>query len=169
MARFKDGRVMKGTTHDFRPDAHSFQMAPVDTPRSAGRENIRLSDLKAVFFVKNLQGDTAYWPDFSRNPNLKGRGMPTVIRYKDGEIHLGTVQSSGRNWFGFFLEPLDSHDNNELTYVLEDATEVIRTLAPDDSIAEVIKDLRRPQGPPRSVRRRESVVPHNRHPMGVEP
>ena len=143
VARFKDGRVMKGTTDDFRPDAHSFQMAPVDTPRSAGRENVRLSDLKAVFFVKNLQGDTAYRPDFSRNPNLKAGGMPTVIRYRDGEIAVGTLQRGGRTWYGFFLEPLDSRDNNEVIYVLEDATDVVLTLAHNDSISDVVEKLRR--------------------------
>ena len=72
VARYIDGRVVKGTTVDFLPTRPSFHLIPIGqggNPISV--LEIKVSDLKAVFFVKDFNGDPAYdeLKSFNRIPN----------------------------------------------------------------------------------------------------
>ena len=58
VARFCDGRVVKGTTLDFAPTKERFHMT-VATPPDETTVTIRTEELKALFFVKDFAGDPA--------------------------------------------------------------------------------------------------------------
>ena len=120
VVRFKDGDLLKGYTYDFTPLRETFHLKP-------GREKdtleIRVTDLKALFFVRTLEGDKDY-SEKSRfaevdNPHL--RGMKVKVKFSDGEVIRGTTQGYSKNRKGFFLFPVDPQSNNERIYVLADA------------------------------------------------
>ena len=53
IARFKDGTLIKGNTSDFFPNKARFHITCMD-----GKiEKVSLEDLKAVFFVKDFEGN----------------------------------------------------------------------------------------------------------------
>ena len=54
VARFLDGRVHKGITHDFAPTKTKFHLAP----RGGGKPvEVEIASLKALFFVHSWEGD----------------------------------------------------------------------------------------------------------------
>ena len=54
VAHFTDGKMLKGTTQDFNPNRPSFHIKPVGGGPAV---EVRCGLLKAVFFVKNLEGN----------------------------------------------------------------------------------------------------------------
>jgi len=124
VARFNDGRVAKGMTADFSPAKPSFHISDAIAPTEAPAE-IRISDLKALFFVKDLEGDSRYAENKEFDPLRPPAGRRIQVVFKDGEVMRGTTQGyqSGRQ--GFFLEPVDGYSNNERAYVVSASTESI--------------------------------------------
>src|SRR5262245_55426015 len=56
VARFMDGRVVKGITHDFAPEKLVFHLSVWGD--STGRAlTVPIGALKALFFVKSFEGD----------------------------------------------------------------------------------------------------------------
>src|SRR4030042_6061086 len=58
VARYKDGRLVKGITHDFGPQKKAFHVVSLGGEGEARGKvyEVFLSELKAVFFVKSLRG-----------------------------------------------------------------------------------------------------------------
>lgn len=124
VARFLDGRVLKGHTGDFVATADLFHIARADAP-SAPPHPVLIADLKAVFFVK----------DFSGNPlhddrKLFGGSRPTGgrklrIEFRDGEVMVGTTHAYEQGALGFFVLPADAASNIERCFVVAAATEQV--------------------------------------------
>jgi len=55
VARYSDGRVLKGTTTNFSTERQSFALQRTEAEGSL--ETVRLADLKALFFVRDFDGD----------------------------------------------------------------------------------------------------------------
>ena len=58
VVHFRDGRLLKGYTSDLTPNKTSFRLTPVDWGGES--QSIEVESLKAVFFVKDFAGDSAY-------------------------------------------------------------------------------------------------------------
>ena len=116
VVRYIDGRVIKGTTLNFDPQKPTFSLRLHDAPTSEERVPVRLSELKAVFFVRDFAGNPDYndSKDFVRP--LTGRRM--AVRFADGESLVGASLTYDETRDGFFLFPADSQSNNERVYVL---------------------------------------------------
>ncbi len=56
VARYLDGRVLKGATHDFSPNRPGFH---VEVDGTGEVIELRCRNLKALFFVKSFAGDPA--------------------------------------------------------------------------------------------------------------
>ena len=56
VAHFRDGRVLKGMTHDFAPGKPSFHLFPAHGAPSRG-VTVPLDQLKAVYFVRTFDGN----------------------------------------------------------------------------------------------------------------
>ena len=54
VARFRDGRIVKGFTHDFNHNKPVFHLTPADNKKEL--LEINSCQLKAVFFVKTFEG-----------------------------------------------------------------------------------------------------------------
>ena len=143
VARFKDGHVLKGATLDFFPNREAFHIQPTSTAPGTQPLPVKLSDLKAVFFVKSLTGDSSRKdaPPLSHKPGPSER--PAIVLFKDGEVITGGTLGYSSDRSGFFLNPLDLASNNERIYVVQDAVKTVRVLGPNESIPDVLEQMRR--------------------------
>jgi hypothetical protein len=117
--RFQDGRMLKGTTRDFAPNKVKFHLFPWGDEEDKALE-IVFGALKAVFFVKNWEGDKDHVVDNSFE-NATGQGRRVVVTFKDREVMAGYTMGYNPNSQGFFLLPVDRKCNNIRVYVVNSA------------------------------------------------
>jgi hypothetical protein len=123
VARFRDGRMVKGSTSDFVPAKEFFHVAEADAPRGTKPVLVHVKDLKAVFFVKDFVGRPDYSPtnEFAGDRTPPG-GRKIKVVFADGEVIVGTTQGYQPGRPGFFMVPADSAANIERCYVVASAT-----------------------------------------------
>ena len=93
VARYLDGRTIKGTTADFLPTRPTFHVIPGgQSGTSIQVVDVRMADLKAVFFVKDLTGDAAYNEGKAFASDARAAGRKVQVEFNDGEIIVGTTQ-----------------------------------------------------------------------------
>lgn len=112
VARRIDGQVVKGRTADFKPGCVSFHIRRDDG--SAVR--IDTDRLKAVFFVKTLEGD----PDHEEQKDFALKNTPEKrvwVEFADGERLAGWSSSYASSGNGFFFTPTDPKSNLERAYI----------------------------------------------------
>jgi uncharacterized protein DUF6982 len=119
VARYKDGRTVKGTSLDIdvaRPSCH------VRTPEGKTVE-VHLKDLKALFFVRSLEGDSAHEETRTPDPqDLRSRGSTHVtMTFEDGEVMMGLTIRYPPNRPFFFVVPVDPESNNIRMLINRDA------------------------------------------------
>ena len=115
VARFSDGRIIKGTTSDFVPEADRFHVDVEAVPEGSRAVEVEIKDLKAVFFVKDLQGDPQLVEKKEFDPSHPQMGTRMRVVFDDGEVLVGT--RDGYHPQGFFLVPVDSRSNIERCWV----------------------------------------------------
>jgi len=115
VARFLDGRVLKGYAHNFDPQKPIFELHARDGAGSEGPTRVRLADLKAVFFVRDFDGNASYNERKEFDAAFTGRRLS--VRFADGDELVGTTFSYDPARPGFFLFPPDPASNNEKVYV----------------------------------------------------
>jgi len=117
VAHFMDGTILKGTTQDFAPTRAHFHIIPSGASRG---QQVRLAQLKAVFFVRKLDGD----PDrsdlrgFITAPPQGVHGRKIAVRFADAELLCGYAQSYSMSRDGFFIFPADAGSNNQRVFVI---------------------------------------------------
>jgi len=122
--RYLDGHILHGYSNDFYPDRVCFQFSPTIGCPAVERMLVPLARLKAVFFVKDLQGD----PDrvdvqtFDHAP----RGRKVQVTFRDGEVMTGSTLTYKPNGRGFFVEPANTNGNNLRVYVVTGSIRHIR-------------------------------------------
>lgn len=123
VAHFKDGRLLKGFTHDFMPARGAFHLTSEMADEPGAIHEIRVSDLKAVFFVKSLVGDKEHdaRQEFEAGDTATLRGLKIRVEFRDGEVLRGVSLGYNRSKPGFFMIPIDSEGNNQRIYVVADA------------------------------------------------
>jgi hypothetical protein len=116
-AHFADGRILKGLALDFRPSQPTFLLRLRDVADPEEAISIRLADLKALFFVKEFEGDPNYRASTGTDrTSLLERQVR--VRFRDGEVLRGTSPSRDLSGVGFFLIPMDPRSNNRRIYVV---------------------------------------------------
>jgi len=124
VARFKDGRTVKGSTADFLPARELFHVQT-----TAGETvPVRHADLKAVFFVRDLAGNPAHRDrkEFEAGQAAPGRKIRVV--FQDNEVLVGTTQGYQPGRPGFFIVPADPASNIERCFVISAATRDVQLL-----------------------------------------
>ena len=122
VVRFADGRLVKGTTKDFLPAKPMFHVVDPDAPPGTEPRTITVSELKAVFFVKEFAGDPGYREKKEFEAEQRPLGRPIRVVFRDGEVLVGVTQGYQPGRPGFFVEPADPNSNNERCYVVTAAT-----------------------------------------------
>ncbi len=132
VAHRKSGQLVKGFTDlNLLVDGQGIPAAaPLSFPKSinikspAGRDvKVPIDTLKALFFVKELDGDSAYAETkfFTSGPTIEG--LWVHLTFTDGEMTEGIVSNNLAfvNEPGFLMKPPDPHSNNNAVYVLKSA------------------------------------------------
>ncbi len=124
VARFVDGRVLKGHTADFVAAGDLFHIARADAP-SAPPHPVMISELKALFFVKDFAGNPLHDDRKLFDVSRSTGGRKLRIEFKDGEVMVGTTHAFEQGAHGFFLQPADAASNIERCFVVAAATEQV--------------------------------------------
>lgn len=124
VARYNNGSTIKGYTEDFFPNRPHFHihLRPGETVP------VKMADLKAVFFVKDLLGDSTHKKTrtFGAAGHDGGHGKKIAVQFKDGEVLTGHTLSYLPGKQGFFVFPADTGGNNTRVYVLDAATRNVK-------------------------------------------
>ena len=116
VVRLKDGTVVKGKTNDFFPNKPQFHL----TTGEGFIDEYQVEELKALFFVKDYDGDESY--SYSYSDAITGGGRKVRVSFADGEEMVGYTQGYSPNRSGFFVVPADLGGNNEKVFVVVSAT-----------------------------------------------
>ncbi len=118
VARFVDGRIIKGMTADFSPAKDRFHVIVTANPGGAEPVEIYTRELKALFFVKDFEGDPQHVERNEFDPARPPAGRPIKVVFQDGEVLVGTTTGYQPSRPGFFLIPADETSNIERCYVV---------------------------------------------------
>jgi hypothetical protein len=110
VARYLDGRMLKGTSLDIDPAKPTFHLRP---PEGITAE-VKLKDLKDLFFVRSLEGDMARNDARALSPtDPRAHGSTAVsLHFPDGEVMVGLTNRFPPNRPFFFVVPVDPESNN---------------------------------------------------------
>jgi hypothetical protein len=122
VVKFKDNSIVKGQTNNFLPNKTFFHLQRLE----GGQIEIYLEDLKAIFFVKNYDGDKNYKKTY--NDKVPGGGRRIQIKFLDGETIVGYTTGYSQDRPGFYIVPSDTKGNNERIFVVKTATEKVEML-----------------------------------------
>jgi len=128
--KYNNGKIIKGYTTDFSPAKNTFHLKLIEEYQDEDQVEqieIAMDDIKAVFFVKDFQGNKDYQK--VRTFNGYASGSPTqrkiVVIFKDGENFYGTTHSYSPDRNGFFVYPIDQQDNNDRIFVSRSALDKV--------------------------------------------
>lgn len=128
VARYTDGKVVKGRTADFSPAKESFHLSVAEAPPGTPPILIRRDDLKALFFVKDFAGNPDHSEGNAFDPQRPAIGRRLRVTFADGEILVGTTSGYQPGRVGFFMEPADQTSNIERCFVIVASTSCIDLL-----------------------------------------
>ena len=126
VAHYQDGRILKGFTVNFQPTKPTFHLTHPEASPAPEPVKVRVDELKAIFFVKDLAGRSQPAPrrqEFDPGKPVLGRKVRVVFR--DGEILVGTTQGYDAKQMGFFVFPADTQTNDERIFVVKEATQQV--------------------------------------------
>jgi len=118
VARFRNGSVVRGYTNDFHPSKTHLHLTPEDKPGET--MYMAVSQLKAVFFVREFAGDPSRVERTEFSAAHHGRKVEVV--FEDGEVLRGTTLAYRSDGNGFFVQPADAESNNMRVFVSPPAT-----------------------------------------------
>lgn len=121
IARFLDGRLERGFTNDFhttKPQLH------VTDDKGGSVTTIAISQLKALFFVREFGGDAGR----QDTNEFKGatHGRKVEVTFRDGEVLMGTTLGFSGPEQPFFVHPADADSNNLRVFVTPAAIDRVR-------------------------------------------
>lgn len=118
IARYRNGTMVKGITYDFAQNKKIFHIRTL-TGEQGRTGKISISKLKAVFFVKHLEG----FPEYPAERGFidKTTGFRVKVEFFDGETLAGISYGYSLEKQGFWLFPSDPKSNNLRIYVVCEA------------------------------------------------
>jgi hypothetical protein len=127
VARYRDGKLIKGFTRNFFANKDLFHVSPPDNPYGEGKI-IRMRELKAVFFVRDFTGK----PEYRERRKYKAEDSPfgrrVEIKFCDGEVQVGVTMGYSLDRMGFFITPADPGSNNRKIFAISTSVESVRRL-----------------------------------------
>jgi len=120
--RYQDGRVSKGYTNNFMPNKGSFHLVPLDASPDSKPLDVRVQELKAIFFVKDFVGNRDHKEEKTFDASHPVVGKKIKVIFRDGEELIGTTQGYQTGRPGFFIFPADKHSNIDRVFVIAAAT-----------------------------------------------
>jgi hypothetical protein len=129
IARFTDGRMIKGYTYDFSPNKKSFHIISSTEKDRKNADEIALADLKAVFFVDSFEGrkDHPAPKDLKAQEGQIDSTIKVKATFYDGETMTGSTLAFNRDREGFFMTPILKEGNNSRIFVVFNSVEKMET------------------------------------------
>ena len=124
--KYLDGRLLKGFSQDFHPSRAHFHLARSIQSTPHPPVLVPISQLKAVFFVRDFAGDPTYTERKSFEETAQGRRIE--VTFLDDEVLVGSTLSYRPEGSGFFLTPADNRGNNLRVFIGPSAVRHIRYL-----------------------------------------
>lgn len=125
---YLDRRREKGYARDFKPFGEGFTMLPADDGDRGPGRFIEFRSLKAVYFVKSLEGNKNFKENKLQLPAVTRQGRKLEVAFHDGERIIGVTEGflPGRPGFTFF--PPDPGSNNIEIFVVTANVEMVRII-----------------------------------------
>jgi len=127
VARYVNGKRVKGFSQDFFPNKDRFHVYPAAKPSGEAVE-VLLKELKAVFFVQDFAGNSLYNERKKYLEGEKPSGRKVEVTFMDGEVLVGTTLGYDPNRPGFFLFPADPKSNNIRVFAVSTSVKKVRYL-----------------------------------------
>jgi hypothetical protein len=127
VARYVNGKRVKGFSQDFFPNKDRFRVYPAATPSGEAVE-VLVKELKAVFFVQDFVGNSLYHERKKYLEGEKPSGRKVEVTFMDGEVLIGTTLGYDPSRPGFFLFPADPKGNNIRVFAVSTAVKKVRYL-----------------------------------------
>jgi hypothetical protein len=124
VVRYRDGRLLKGTTGNFLPARDRFHVQTLAGEVVA----VAQEELKALFFVRDFKGDPTRKESSQFSAARPALGRKIRVVFADGEVLVGTTQGYQPDRPGFFVFPADAGSNNERCFVIAAATRKVSPL-----------------------------------------
>jgi hypothetical protein len=126
VVRYTDGKIAKGFSQDFHPSRSQFSLWPAINASPSERTIVQVPKLKAIFFVKDFNGNPGYRERKSFTARTQGRRVE--VTFLDTEVILGTTLNYRPDGQGFFVSPVDPSANNTRIFVVAAAVKRVRFL-----------------------------------------
>jgi hypothetical protein len=128
VVRYANGKLIKGYTNDFFPNKPSFHIHALESDRMDKGTEVHVSQLKAIFFVKDFSGDPSRRDRTHFAEGGQPSGRKVEVTFADGEVVVGSTMGYDPSRPGFFITPSDSESNNLRMYVVSSAVKRFRFL-----------------------------------------
>ena len=122
VVKLKDNTLLKGQTNNFFPSKTFFHLQQINGEQT----EVVIEDLKAIFFVKDYDGDKNRKKTYT--DKVAGGGRKIRVKFLDGETVVGYTTGYSSDRSGFYMVPADLKGNNERIFVVKSATEEIEML-----------------------------------------
>jgi hypothetical protein len=126
--------MTKGMTYNFGPEKKAFHVIPFNEEKEGGmRKGVEVvfSDLKAIFFVKSLEGrkgPRSLEGLLEEDEKEGSSAMKVKVTFHDGETLVGWTHGYSRARQGFFITPLEKESNNLRIFVVFNSSREIEIL-----------------------------------------
>ena len=125
--RYRNGKLAKGFTQDFFPNKDRFHLIPAGNPSAIAIE-VPMKDLKAIFMVRDFNGDPQYKERKRYLEGEKPSGRRVEVTFSDGEVIVGSTLGYDPKRPGFFIFPADPRSNNIRVFAVSLAVAKVRYL-----------------------------------------
>ncbi len=127
IVRTRDGKVISGFAN---PDRIKKTLKILN--QQGKEETFSMDKLKAVFFVKDFQGDSEYHEIKFLNKQSVSSMIWVRVEFFDGEVMEGKVLNNMELICspGFYLSPSDLDTNNNRVYVIKSSLKHFTVLCP---------------------------------------
>jgi hypothetical protein len=126
--KYQNGTIIKGWVDNFNPDREIFFLHPLKEYSDEEKLDIKLKDLKAIFFVKDFIGNEEYQKVRSfkgSEGKISPTQRPVIVYFNDGEKLYGTTYSYNPTKTGFYVYPFRREDNNVRIFAINSAIEKV--------------------------------------------
>jgi hypothetical protein len=128
VARYLNGKMVKGFTQDFAPNKSLFHLFPGEASDPNESVEVFLSEVKAIFFVRDFVGRPDYDERKNYAPGERSSGRVVEVTFTDGEVLVGSTLGYDPKRPGFFIFPADPLSNNARIFVSSRSVRKVRYL-----------------------------------------
>jgi hypothetical protein len=133
VARFLDGRLLKGYTRNFDPQRPVFELFEWGFDDRVEPVHVKVRELKTLFFVRSFNGISTRTDRKEFDGPFAGKRLS--VEFLDGEVMVGTTFGYDAARDGFFFFPADAASNNQKVYVNGAAVKQVTNLPRGSLIA----------------------------------